>query len=399
MNSLDPVVTGMGCLAAGGAGLDAVWAGMMAGRVGCGPPQRFAAAPGRRSPVFEIAPGSWTPSSLVSGPEAGRTLCLEYLLIALEEALAQAGLRPEDLRGRRTGVCLGTTVGCTLNDEEFYRAFKKGERPGLDAIRRYLDSNPALFLAAALDLRGPVSTIANACASGTDAIGQAAAWIAAGLCDAAIAGGVDELSRIPYLGFSSLLNTSASPCRPFDAARDGLNLGEGAGVLVLESPAAAAGRGAAPLAAVGGYGCSADAHHVTAPHPEGAGLERALRLALAGRDPAALGFVNAHATATVPNDAVEGQVLARVFGPGVLVVGTKSYTGHTLGAAGALEAIFTVQGLRTGLLPATAGFRDADPSCFVVPTRVVTETRRTYAVSTSLAFGGGNAAILFEVPR
>ncbi|MDD8025046.1 MAG: beta-ketoacyl-[acyl-carrier-protein] synthase family protein [Acidobacteriota bacterium] len=399
MNPREPVVTGLGCLAAGGAGLETVWAGMLAGRVACGPPVRFAAAPNRRSPVFEIGAGSWTPSRLAPGPDSDRTLCLEFLLIALEEALGRAGLRPDDLRGRRIGVCLGTTVGCTLNDEAFYRAYKKGERPGLPAIRRFLDSNPAVFLAGALDLRGPVSTIANACASGTDAIGQAAAWIAEGLCEAAIAGGVDELSRIPYLGFSSLLNTSASPCRPFDAGRDGLNLGEGAGILILESRAEAGRRGASPLAVVGGYGCSADAYHVTAPHPDGAGLERALRQALAGRDPAAISFVNAHGTATVPNDAVEGQVLARVFGPGVTVVGTKGYTGHALGAAGGLEAVFTVQGLGEGVLPATAGFQDADPACLVVPTRQATEARHTFAVSTSLAFGGGNAAVLFEVPR
>ena len=180
-----------------------------------------------------------------------------------------------------------------------------------------------------------MSTINNACSSGTDAVGQAAEWIEEGLCDAVIAGG--------------------------------------------------------------GYGCSADAHHMTAPHPDGAGLERALRQALAGRDPAGLSHVNAHGTATIPNDAIEGTTLARVFGAGVRVVGTKSYTGHALGASGALEAVFAVQGLRTGAVPATAGFRAADPACAVVPTRAVTAVPRTYAVSTSLAFGGGNSAVLFEV--
>jgi len=396
MNPRDPVVTGLGCLAAGGAGLEEAWAGMLAGRVACGPPARFAVAPGRRSPVFEIGPGAPASTIFPPDPDADRTFCLRFLGTALAEAFGQAGIRPAGLRGLRVGICLGTTVGCTLNDEEFYRIYKRGGPPGLTAIRRFLASNPAVFLSRELGLRGPVATVANACASGTDAIGQAAAWIAEGLCDMAVAGGVDELSRIPYLGFSSLLNTSESPCRPFDSARDGLNLGEGAGILILEAADEARRRGAAPLALVGGYGSSADAHHVTAPHPEGAGLERAIRQALAGRDPSAVAFVNAHGTATVPNDAVEGTVLARVFGPDVTVVGTKGYTGHALGAAGALEAVFTVQGLRTGALPATAGFRDADPACRVVPTRKPTEVRRTCAVSTSLAFGGSNSAILFE---
>ncbi len=392
----NPVVTGLGCLAAGGAGLDAVWEAMMAGRVTCGPPGRFEAAPVRKSPVFEVPAGSRRPSRLVPQTRSDRTLCVEFLLTALEEALGQARLGSGDVRGRRIGVCLGTTVGCTLNDEEFYRAFKNGEQPGLAAIHRFLDYNPAVYLARALDLRGPLSTINNACSSGTDAVGQAAEWIADGLCDLVIAGGVDELSRIPYLGFSSLLNTSEGPCRPFDAGRDGLNLGEGAGVLIIESRASAERRGVAPLVGVGGYGCSADAHHVTAPHPQGAGLERALRQALAGRDPAGISFVNAHGTATIPNDAVEGTTLARVFGAGVRVVGTKSYTGHALGAAGALEAVFTAQGLLAGAIPATAGFQDADAACVVVPTRDATAIPRTFAISTSLAFGGGNSAILFE---
>ncbi len=396
MNPQDPVVTGLGCLAAGGACLEAAWAAMMSGRVTCGPPGRFAAAPVRKSPVFEVPAGSWRPSRLVAESGSDRTLCVEFLLVALEEALDRAVLRPGDLRGRRIGVCLGTTVGCTLNDEEFYRAFKKGEQPGLAAIHRFLNHNPAVYLARALDLRGPVSTINNACASGTDAVGQAAEWIAEGLCDVVLAGGVDELSRIPYLGFSSLLNTSEGPCRPFDAGRDGLNLGEGAGVMIIESRATAERRGVRPLVGIGGYGCSADAHHVTAPHPQGAGLERAVRQALAGRDPAGISFVNAHGTATIPNDAIEGTTLARVFGSGVRVVGTKSYTGHALGAAGALEAVFTVQGLLAGAIPATAGFQDADPACVVIPTREATGVPRTYAISTSLAFGGGNSAILFE---
>ncbi|MBM3296456.1 MAG: beta-ketoacyl-[acyl-carrier-protein] synthase family protein [Candidatus Aminicenantes bacterium] len=392
------VVTGLGCLCAAGAGLESAWKTMMAGRARPAPPTKFRAEPKRPSPVFEIPGGIFRRSKISPPRPVDKMPCLEYLLSALEEALEQAGLSPEELSGRRVGVSIGTTVGCTLNDEGFYAGFRKGLEPGLDPVERFLACNPAPFLSEALGLRGPVCTINNACSSGTDAVGQAREWILDGLCDLVIAGGTDELSRVTYLGFSSLLNTSERACLPFDARRDGLNLGEGAGVLIVESRRSAAERRAEVLAEVEGYGSSLDAYHVTAPHPEGSGLESALRRALGDRNPAEVGFVNAHGTATDSNDKVEGRTLARVFGPGITVVGTKPYTGHTLGAAGALEAVFTVQGLLTGCLPATLGFSEPDPECVVVPTRAATSVARTLAVSTSLAFGGHNAALLIAGP-
>ena len=397
MTNRATVVTGLGCLSAAGRDLDTAWKNMMTGVARPHPPTKIRVETKRLSPVFEVADGEWRPSNIPLGRPVDKTLSVEYFLSAFEEALKQAGLSVEDLRGRRVGVCLGTTVGCTLNDERFYRDFRTGLEPGLGAIRRFLDNNPAQFASEALDLRGPVCTINNACSSGTDAVGQAREWIQDGLCDIVIAGGTDELSRIPYLGFSALLNTSEKACKPFDARRDGLNLGEGAGVLIVESRDHAARRGAPALVEVGGYGCSADAHHITAPHPGGLGLERAVRQALADRDPRQVSFINAHGTATIPNDMVEGQTLARLFGPKVAVVGTKSYTGHALGAAGALEAVFTVQGLVKGEIPTTRGFEEPDPECVVVPTVKPTGVARTYAISTSLAFGGTNSAILMSV--
>jgi len=180
---------------------------MMAGVVSCGPPSRFRADLQRPSPIFEISAGAWARSRIVPEADLSPTLCVEFFLSALDEALAMAGLRADSLRGRRIGVSVGTTVGCTLNDEEFYRAFKKGAEPGPEAIRRFLEYNPAPYISRALDLRGPVSTINNACASGTDAVGQASEWIEEGLCELVIAGGTDELYSVPYLGFSSLINT------------------------------------------------------------------------------------------------------------------------------------------------------------------------------------------------
>jgi 3-oxoacyl-(acyl-carrier-protein) synthase len=399
MNGRRPVITGMGCLCAAGSGLEQAWARMLAGVSTPHWPTKFRAETPRPSPVFEVADGAWTESPIALRRGEERTRCVDYFLAALDEALAQAALSFDALRGRRVGVAVGTTVGCTLNDERFYREFRSGKSPELRAIRRFLTNNPAPVVSESLDLRGPVCTINNACSSGTDAIGQAVEWIADGLCEIVIAGGTDELSRIPYLGFSSLLNMSGHPSKPFDAHRDGLNLGEGAGVMIVENPASAERRGAAALVEVGGYGCAMDAFHVTAPHPQGLGLEQAIRQAMVGADPRDISFVNAHATATVPNDKIEGRTLARLFGPDVRVVGTKSYTGHTLGAAGALEAIFTAQGLLSGRIPATLGFQDSDPECGVVPTREVTDVRPTYAVSTSLAFGGNNSALVFNAVK
>jgi 3-oxoacyl-[acyl-carrier-protein] synthase-1/3-oxoacyl-[acyl-carrier-protein] synthase II len=396
MTAGSPAITGMGCLCAAGANLGTAWDTMMSGVSRPHSPTKFQAGIKRPSPVFEVVvpPGGTTGIHL--SRDIPMTPCVYFFLLALEQALKQAGLSAADLRGKRVGVCVGTTVGCTLNDEAFYRDFKSGLKPNLAAIERFLANNPALYLNEALELRGPASTINNACSSGADAVGQASEWLSDGLCDIAIAGGTDELSRIPYLGFSSLLNTSSSPCRPFDAKRDGLNLGEGAGVLILEPKTSADKRGVQILAEIAGYGACTDAFHPTKPHPQGVGLERAIRRALGSIDPADICFINAHGTATAANDEVEGSTFARIFGKDVTVFGTKSYTGHTLGAAGAIEAIFTAMGLITGKIPPTAGFSEPDPACVITPTTEITEIKGNRALSTSLAFGGHNSALLIK---
>jgi len=401
MNNIDAVITGMGCLCAAGTDLESVWRSMAAG---IGRPNLavgLEAGIKRLSPVFEVP---WTKNladklnlNFEGPPTVARTRCVDFFLHALDEALTQAGLTTESLRGKRVGVAVGTTVGCTLNNESFYRDFKNGLNPELDAIHRFLSNNPAPYLSEALHLRGPVSTINNACTSGVDAVGQGMEWINDGLCDIVIAGGTDELSRIPYLGFSSLMNTSESPCKPFDVQRDGLNLGEGAGLLILESKSAALKRGAQILLEVAGYGTSTDAHHPTAPHPQGIGLEAAIRRALGELNPQVIRFINAHGTATPANDKVEGSTFARIFGSNIPVFGTKGYTGHTLGAAGAVEAVFTGQGLITGKIPPTAGFETPDPECLIIPTQAVTDVSGHYALSTSLAFGGNNSALVLKV--
>ena len=329
-------------------------------------------------------------------PAVQRTVALAWQ--ALDEALTVARHPEHADSGLRIGVCLGTTVGAQLNDMEFYDAFRRLGNPPLTAVRRFLHGNLAERIAARLGATGPRSTLVNACSSGADAIGLALSWLRAGWCDIAVAGGADELSLVPFCGFTALGIVSAAPCRPFDRDRSGLNLGEGAGVLVLESDRSARARGTVSGVELAGYGAAADAFHLTGPHPEGRGLRTAIRVALdmAGAAPDDVAFVNAHGTATRDNDRVEAAVLADLFGPGLNALSSKRFTGHTLGAAGGLEAVFTVLGLREGWVPGSAGFRTADPELALRPVTEQTAVTRPCAVSTSLAFGGSNAALVFR---
>lgn len=323
-----------------------------------------------------------------------RTLRLAYQ--AVDEALSDAQFGDWPLNGR-VGVCLGTTVASQLNDIEFYRAYRESGHAPMTAVDRYLRGNLSAAVASRYGFTGPTLTIVNACSSGADAIGVALAWLRDGLCDAVIAGGADELSRIPLVGFNALGIMSDAPCAPFDRDRQGLNLGEGAGVLVLETAASVARRGVTAALTCDGYGTFGDAYHLTAPREDGSGLQAAIRRALqeAGCEPADIGFVNAHGTATPTNDAVEGAVLATIFGGDCMVSATKGYTGHTLGAAGGVEAVFTVMGLREGWIPVSAGFVHRDPSIPLAPVHTETTVKASHALSTSLAFGGNNSALVF----
>lgn len=324
-----------------------------------------------------------------------RTLQLQGM--AVREALADAGLAGF-APGVRVGVCLGTTVASQLNSLPFYDAYRRMGKPSLQPVYDFLSANLSQAIAERLNLHGPRMTVVNACSSGTDALGIAASWIRTGLCDAAIAGGADELNQVPLAGFWSLGVMSTQPCAPFDANRCGLNLGEGAGVVILESAGHAQARGRKPTIELAGFGAGCDAHHLTAPHPQGRGLQIAIQAALAQANirPAKVAFVNAHGTATMDNDRVEGTVLADIFGDRVPFLSTKGYTGHTFGAAGGLEAVFTFLGLRERWIPASAGFSTQAPDIPIAPVRQTTPVHGEYALSTSLAFGGNNAAVLFR---
>jgi len=368
------VVTGLGCLSALGKGVsetrDALYRGVVQPPDPDGPASTVSPPPA----VFRVK------AALAPPDRPGRTRTSHLALLALEEAV------------------MGTTVGCTLNDEPYYRDVRAGHDPGPEPLQRYLANDLSRVVADRLGARGPAMTVVNACSSGADAVGHGAGWLRRGLCDVAVVGGADALSRYPYLGFAALRNASPERCRPFDLHRKGLNLGEGAAILVLEREEDARRRGAAILARLVAYASASDAFHPTAPHPEGRGLHLAARRALAQARlaPDEIAFVNAHGTATAENDRVEGRVLARLFATVPPVIATKGYTGHTLGAAGALEAAFTVINLADRRIPGCAGFRTPDPECEIVPTATTREIAGGAAMSTSLAFGGTNSVLVLS---
>lgn len=379
-------ISGLGVVSAAGSSVGETLASFREGRRGGGPATLFQSPLGY--PVFEV-------KSLPASCEREGLRTVALTLAALDEALHDARLQ-KDLSAYRVGVCLGTTVASQLNDLAFYQSYRSSGAAPLDPVDRYLKGNLAEYIARTCGAAGPCLTVVNACSSGTDAVGVALSWLRAGLCDIVIAGGADELSRIPYCGFGSLGIVSRELCAPFDRDRKGLNLGEGAGIVILESLASAKKRAVPSDLFAAGFGASADAYHLTAPHPEGIGLEAALRTALnkAGIGPVDVAFVNAHGTATQENDLAEGKMLAKMFGPKIKMLSTKGFTGHTLGAAGGLETVFTALGLREGWVPASAGFSNQDPNIPLAPVSSRTDISGSYAVSTSLAFGGNNAALV-----
>lgn len=388
--NLPIAITGLGCLCGAGLNLAESMTTMFRGERNPHPPIRFSTDHPVSYLVLELRDGFKLP---LDESETIYSRTSQLAFAAALEALTDAGWDAESLRGKRVGVCVGTTVGCALNCDDFYRAYKGDTQPDMGIMERFLRSNPAAVIARQLNLDGPTQTPVNACSSGTDAIGIGASWLRSGACDIVIAGGADELLRVTYAGFSSLMITDSKPCRPFDINRKGLNLGEGAGILILESDAIRAEK--KNQGHVLGYGSACDAYHLTAPHPDGAGLKRAMDEAFtsANLTPDQIAFVNTHGTGTPDNDRVEGRVLSEIL-PGVPFLSTKGYTGHTLGAAGGIEAVFTLACLQRGEIPASIGFVDPDPEVLVTPVIRNTRIEGTIALSESLAFGGNNAVLI-----
>lgn len=393
MSYKSPVaVSGIGCVCSGGSNLVESVDDLFHGTPSPASPVMIQSDQPIPYPVFEVQ-GELDEPRRFKKAEVFRTCRL--LLGAAREALGDAEFPEGALSGRRVGVCIGTTVSSSLNSEGFYRDYRHDQFPGMDRVSRFLNSNPAAFISREFNLSGPCQTIVNACSSGGDAVGTALDWIRSGFCDVVLAGGADELCRVTYNGFISLKITDSAPCKPFDKNRMGLNLGEGAAVMVLESDRSIEMRNKLPRSYVLGYGAACDAHHLTAPVPDGSGLKKAILEALgsSGIDPAEIAFINAHGTGTPDNDQVESLVLGELL-PNVPFFSTKGKTGHTLGAAGAIEAAFTAACLEKGKIPASAGFETPDPGCPVSPVNRETDINGRMAISESLAFGGNNAVLI-----
>lgn len=375
------MITGCGVVSPLGEGVSAFWDGLLAGR--------SAVAPIRGFRADDLVPNAAAEVRDVADDDPDRAGA--FALRAAREALAEAGLTPGTGDGR-WGVALGTTLG----GMRLHELWDAGETPPAIAAVPYY--GPAVRLARRYGCRGPVATAQLACASGTQAIAWAARWVRDGRADVVLAGGTDLLCRFVVAGFNCLRAT-ADAARPFDRRRQGLVLGEGAAVVVVESRAHAESRGATPRAVIRGAGAAADAVHMTAPDREGGGAARAMDAALrdGGLVASDVGLVSAHGTGTVYNDAMEAAALGRVFaGHPVPVNSIKGAIGHTLGAAGAFEAVMCVQALRTGRIPATAGLEEPDPACAGIDLVVGAPrtARVAVAVSTSSGFAGANSALV-----
>ena len=319
----------------------------------------------------------------------------QMTIAALTDLLEQApGFAPQL-------TVVGTTSGGMSFGEQYYRSLQRpgactAQAPGW--IANYPPQKAALDALAVLGLISPCQVIANACASGTNAIGHAFECIRSGRYHRVLTGGYDALSELVFVGFDSLQAATPEKCRPFDASRTGLVLGEGAALLALENLTEAEARGAEILAEISGYGISTDNHHLTQPHPSGIGPRKAMERALRSADlePDTIDYVNAHGTATPFNDAAEGKAIAELLGK-VPVSSTKSMMGHSLGAAGAVEAVFTILALREKFLPPNINFRAPDPQfdLDVVANKARPASARA-ALSNSFGFGGTNASIVIQ---
>jgi 3-oxoacyl-[acyl-carrier-protein] synthase II len=381
------VVTGLGVVSPVGIGADAFWAGLL-----------------RPAPTGERRVSDFDPSAPFDNPkEARRTdRFTQFALAAAAEALAQAGspvAEPE-----RRGVWIGTGVGglITIEDQVVVRHERGARRVSPFLVPMMMANAAAAAVSMRYGWRGPCETSATACAAGTHSIANGARLIRSGICDAVIAGS-SEAAMTPtgVAGFANMTALSSSgTSRPFDRRRDGFVLAEGAAVLVLEEREAALARGATVLAEILGSASTADAHHITAPSPGGAGAAACMARALAdaGVPPGEVAQINAHGTSTPLNDAAEAAAIASVFGePGPPVTSIKGVTGHALGAAGSLEAAAVVLSMRHRLIPPTDGFEQRDPDLPAID--VVHGAPRPWTpgvtLSNSFGFGGHNGCLVF----
>jgi len=415
MSNRRVVVTGTGLITALGTGVEKNWQAMLAGKSGVGPITRFDASGIDARIAAEVK--DFVPEEWIDRREVRRMdLFAQYAMAATDMAMKESGLpvgqgKPHGYVPEKVGVIIGSGIGGLGSLEEQH---KKALEKGFDRLSPFFILQMIINMAPGLvtikyGCKGPNWSPVSACSTSAHAIGEAVKSIRIGETDAMIAGGAEAaITPLGIGGFAAMkaLSTrnddAAHASRPFDKDRDGFVEGEGAGILVLEEMEHARRRGANILAEVVGYGANSDAHHVTAPAPEGEGAARCMRVALqdAGMRPEDVGYLNAHGTSTPFNDANETRAIKTVFGAHakkMLVSSTKSMTGHMLGAAGGAEAVVAILALTRGVIPPTINYVTPDPDCDLdyVP-NTPREVRVDAVMSNSFGFGGTNAVLLFK---
>lgn len=402
-------VTGIGAVTPIGLSAEESWQGLLAGRPGIGPITRFDSSVLPVHIAGEIK--GFEPEKYMDRKEVRRTSRASHLVVAaVRMAVADAKL-PEPLPcPERVGTVVGTGAGgLEVVDRELIALRTRGfDRVSPFALTGFLANMPAYHVSLITGAHGPINTVVAACASGAQAIADAAELIRSGRADLVVAAGVEGLIELTSIGSFARINALSlrnedpeHACRPFDKSRDGTVLSEGAGALVLESLEHAQSRGASIYAELLGHASSSDAFHVTAPDPEASGMARAIRWALEDASVAAeqINYVNAHATATPLNDSLETLAIKKVFGPAayrVPVSGSKALMGHALGGTGAIEAIFCLQAIRDGIIPPTWNYGEPDPDCDLdyVPNGP-RRARLARVLSNSFAMGGHNTCLVF----
>ncbi len=398
------VITGMGTLNACGVTVAETWDAIRNGRSGIGPLTAFDTTNYLVKLAAEVR--NFDPTKYIDVKEARRMDRYQHFaLAATQEALAQSGLEITDENADRVAVLVSSAIGGAKAFQDNVRVLDASGPRRVDVfmITKLMSNGAGGLISIQTGARGPNFSVASACASGSDGIGQAWSLIRSGVCDAAIAGASE--ATIIELGVAAFDRTSAMTHRtdgvpqPFDKERDGLVMGEGAAVLILESEASARARGATILAELAGYAASADSHHITAPSDTGKPGSTAILRALdsASANPDQVGYINAHGTGTVLNDASETRAVKLALGHHAATVpmsSTKSMTGHCMGMTGALEAILCVNTIRDGVLPPTINYHTPDPECDldVVP-NVAREARVDLTLSNAFGFGGHNSVL------
>lgn len=390
------VITGAGVVSALGPDLPSFWTSLAEGRSGIGPIKALDCSPLRFSNGAEVQ--GFDPF-LHFDPKVAMQLdrTVQLAGVAAVEALKMAGLTPEP---SRTAVVTGCCVGGKTTEDESYRQLFEEKKTRFDplTIPKVMANGAASWISMHHGITGPAYTVSTACASAAHAIGQAFWMVRAGVVDAALAGGNEAPFALGLLrSWEAMRVVAPDTCRPFTVDRKGLILGEGAAILVMETLESATARGAHILGEICGFGMTSDASHITMPSAEGAASAMRAALADGGLAPEQIGYINAHGTGTQANDVTETKAIRSVFAQPPLVSSTKSMHGHTLGAAGALEAVAALMSFERDLLPPTANFTQADPACDldVIP-NVARPAKVEAVLSNSFAFGGLNAVLAFR---